>query len=176
MHAVDAVGALDSRDAAGRERDRAMAANVEWILAHAEPGARAVVWAHNDHISHAAPSMCSHLRLGFGEQYLPMGFVFGQGSFQAHPDAGGDLREFTVGPAPESDVSAPFTRAGCELCLVDLRRAHEPIVAAWLAALHPTRETGAAAPEELPAFPMSLSGRFDAVIFVGKTTRARPLP
>jgi hypothetical protein len=34
-------------------RDASMAANVEWIAAHAPPGSRIVLWAHDGHINKA---------------------------------------------------------------------------------------------------------------------------
>ncbi|HEY6321235.1 MAG TPA: erythromycin esterase family protein [Thermoanaerobaculia bacterium] len=68
-------------------RDRAMAENVGWILAHEPAGTRMVVWAHNGHINYSAgagyTSMGECLRRSFGADYLNIGFVFNQGAFQA---------------------------------------------------------------------------------------------
>jgi erythromycin esterase len=143
-----------------------------------------VVWAHNGHIARAPfadtiVDMGSLLAKKYGSKYVSIGFVFGEGSFQAldwTTAKHGGLREFTLGAAPDTDVSTAFTRAGCEVCVVDLRTAPKGPVADWFAAAHPRRDTGAVfSSEEDMTTPGKLSELFDAVIYVHKTTRARPL-
>src|SRR5262249_49596341 len=66
-------------------RDESMAANVGWLLEQ-QPRARMMIWAHNGHISNtlaAFTNMGSHLRKKLGARYLNLGFVFGEGGFQA---------------------------------------------------------------------------------------------
>jgi erythromycin esterase-like protein len=57
------------------ERDSLMAANLDWVLRTLEPGARAVVWAHDVHVSHGGypalsfnggAQMGAHLVKAFG--------------------------------------------------------------------------------------------------------------
>ncbi|MBK9030594.1 MAG: erythromycin esterase family protein [Myxococcales bacterium] len=166
-------------------RDQAMAENIGWLLAQAPRGARMVVWAHNGHVETSGTfgmvPMGAHLRRALGADYLALGLVFDRGEFQAIDRTDGatgmDLRAFTVGPAPDTDVAAPFAATGHPLLAVDLRTAPSGVVADWLAAPHRMREVGsmyfgAAAVGPPPA----LAGRFDALIFVARTTRARSLP
>ena len=66
---------------------------------------------------------------------------------------------------------------GKPIVVVDLRKAPRGIVADWFAAPHPMRETGAVFTNEANmSQPHELARRYDAIIYVDKTTRARPNP
>lgn len=108
------------------------------------------------------------------------GFAFGEGSFQARDFTAGEdggLKEHTLGPPPAWDVSAPFRATGKPTVVVDLRTAPRGVVASWLAAPHPMRDTGSVySSEENMSSAQELSKRYDAIIYVDKTTRARPNP
>ncbi len=167
----------------GAERDRAMADNVDWLLAHQAKGARMALWAHNGHIANdevVFPVMGAHLRQRYGKGYVALGFAFGSGSFQASDWTKGrtsNVIEHTLGPAAAHDVSAPFTQVGHPILIADLRSAPAGVVADWVAAPHAMRDTGYAFTSEAAmTHPAILSQLFDAVIFIDKTTRARPLP
>jgi erythromycin esterase len=164
-------------------RDQAMADNVGWILAHEPAGTRMVVWAHNGHVNYATGAgfipMGECLRRSFGAAYLNIGFVFNQGAFQAigrTAQGGRGLHEFSLGPSQDSNLAAAFSRTGIPLSLLDLR--HRPTsgpVAAWLTSPHPMRETGALFVTEADmTAPTVITERFDALLFVDRTTRARP--
>jgi erythromycin esterase len=167
-------------------RDRAMAENVAWLLDQEPPGARMVVWAHNGHVSRCDPfaavhPLGEHLRRRFGAGYLAIGFVFNRGAFQAIDGSRRreTLAERTLGPAPPEDLGAAFARTGLPAFVLDLRGLQSPGAAAadWLAQRHPMRETGAIfTGEAAMVFPVVVPERFDAVLFVDRTTRARPLP
>ena len=179
---AQAATMLLAGDGAFDARDRAMADNVDALLRRQPKGTRMVVWAHNGHVAYehgALHSMGGHLRRIFGKDYVAFGFAFGQGSFLAldwTKGQGDVVREHTLGPAPAWDVSAPFAATGRPIAVVDLRRAPKGIIADWLAAPHPMRDTGAVfSGEEAMSGPQMLSRRFDAVIYVDRTTRARPL-
>ena len=122
-------------------------------------------------------NMGSHLKKKYGAAYVNIGFVFGEGSFQAigMSDQSG-LKEWTLGPAPEIDVSTAFSRTGKDLLALDLRTLPKGAVRDWFSSPHPMRETGAVfSTEANMSQPMTLTKRFDAVIFIAKTTRARPV-
>ena len=164
-------------------RDRSMADNVKWLLEHQPRGGRIVLWAHNGHVSHVLetyPNMGSHLDRMYKRDYVPIGFVFGQGSFQAMDwttGRGGGLAEHTLGPAPEHDVSTAFSRAGMPLLVLDLRRLpNKGPVREWFDAPHARLETGAVFISQRQMTVVdALPRKFDAVIYVDKTTRARPV-
>jgi erythromycin esterase len=167
-------------------RDRAMAENVGWLRDTTK--ARIVVWAHNGHISKYLPAagsgmtfknMGSVLKAKYKADYLPIGFIFGQGSFQAMDwtKPSRRLGEASVGPAPEHYASAAFAKAGKPLLALDLRTLPKRgKVADWFAAKHPLREIGAAWQGEAAMMLLeALPQAFDAVIYIDKTTRARPV-
>ncbi len=177
------VAMTRSNEGGYAERDLAMADNLDWILAHQPKGTRAAVWAHNGHITNDDTMFLrlgAHLRQRHGKDYVNLGFVFGSGSFQAIDWSKGqspNLKEHTLGPAPEHDVSAPFTQVGHPILIADLRAAPAGVVADWFAAPHATRDTGSVFTSEAAmSQPETLSRVFDAIIFIDKTTRARPLP
>jgi len=162
-------------------RDRSMADNIGWLLDQSR--GKLVVWAHNAHIANTLEklaNMGSLLRKRYKQAYVNLGFVFGEGSFQAI-DFGRPshmLAEHTLGAPPEHNASVAFSRAGKPLLVLDLRAlpGRGP-VHDWFAAPHPVRDTGAGFVNERSMTVLHVLPRlYDAVIFVDKTTRARPLP
>ena len=67
-------------------RDLYMAQNTSWLLEYFELE-KVVVWAHNYHVSNfesaALGSMGNYLSYQWGDQYVPVGFLFSQGTFTA---------------------------------------------------------------------------------------------
>jgi erythromycin esterase len=167
----------------GALRDSSMAENLRWIADVAEPGAKIVAWAHNGHIATTARDgvtvmMGHHLEQALGAGYLRIGFAFHRGSFQAIA-MNGDRRglvEHTIGPAPPGSIGDTFQRAGWPLFVLDLRRLPRAgVVADWFAAGQIARATGIAfSSEEAMRGLVVLPDRFEALIFVESTTRARP--
>ncbi len=178
--ALQMYRAGDDFSAAFAIRDASMAENIGWIRDHQPKRTRMVLWAHNGHVGFqlaALDNMGKHLHEKLGKEYVVFGFAFGQGSFQAiGPD--GSLGEHTLGEAPEWDLSAPFTRAGHPILVLDLRALPKKgVVRDWFRKPHPMRDTGAGFfNEEAMSQPVRITRLFDALIFVDRTTRARPLP
>jgi erythromycin esterase len=87
------------------------------------------------------------------------------------------LGEHTLGPAPAWNASAAFARTGKPLLVLDLRALpRRGAVRDWFAAPHPVRDTGAGFSGEKNMTHMHVLPKlYDAVIYVDKTTRARPL-
>jgi erythromycin esterase len=164
-----------------KTRDESMADNVKWI-ADQNPGAKIIVWAHNGHIAHGgSPSytpMGSYLRKMFGSLYVNFGFAFNEGSFQAI-EAGKGLHDFTVGPAPDGSLDATLASAGLPIIALDLREPpSQPAVNHWLKAAHQTRSIGAVFSNEQAAsyfVSAAASDMFNVLLFVEKTTAARPI-
>jgi erythromycin esterase-like protein len=81
-------------------RDAAMAENADWLLRNrAGPNGRLFLWAHNFHISRAPQggTMGANLARACREAYVPIGFTFGSGAFNAVVDGG---LNSTRAPAP----------------------------------------------------------------------------
>ena len=107
-------------------RSRFMSDNLAYILEHERPGTKAVVWAHNAHVSKApegrspggtspGPYMGYHLKQRLGDRYYVMGFEFYQGAYQTRvfPEKGppADLKEGVLPPAPAG--STPSVLGAC---------------------------------------------------------------
>ncbi len=184
VQALEQYTRLRGPGGGGPVRDDGMADNVRWIADVAEPGSRIVVWAHNFHVNvyeeGSLPWMGHHLEAALGKDYLPVGFLFHHGSFQAMDRTGGPrgLKEFTVGPPAAGTLEDTFERAGWPLCLLDLRRLPaEGPVAEWLRAPQLSRAVGSAFSGEADmAMELVLPEVYEAVVYVEATTRARPNP
>lgn len=159
-------------------RDKGMAENAAWVLEQAEPGARAVLWAHNGHISRAGydgvVSVGQRLAARYPRDYVAFGFVWNQGGFGA-VERGGPWAH-AVGPEAAGGLGATFASLRLPIAAFDLRSAPRGEVAAWFAAPHLAREIGALfTTEEHMDSVTRLSACFDAVIFVDRTAAARAL-
>jgi erythromycin esterase len=168
-------------------RDGYMAENIIRLVNAAPPGTRFVVWGHNGHIERsgqdaAEKSMGSILASVYGDAYYALGFAFNQGSFQSRdlaPAAKRALTAFTVGPAPEKSLDWHLARAAGPLYVIDFRHApRNPTVARWLSRSQPSRWMGALYDGRAPSFMTDVTPakHFDGMLFVERTTRARPNP
>jgi erythromycin esterase len=180
-------------------REPRMAENVEHLLLRAGAGARAILWAHNFHLSRAAGGfrpwgrktdfqpMGSHLARRFGASYYSLGFAFDHGGFQAGDEDAESaqapfdgFREFSL-PASAAGEAGWLLAQGGPLYLIDLRaiEAGEP-AARWLASPQAMRWVGAGFSSKWPPSEFTesvvLKDHFDGLFFVAKTSRARPLP
>lgn len=167
-------------------RDRSMAENIRWILDHEGPGAKMVAWAHNGHVAtqnqYGMDWMGQHLRRALGRDMVVFGFAFNQGGFQAmempFPSERG-LRPFNVNPASEGSLDAMLASAGLQQAAIDLRAlpADGP-VAKWFGEPKATRSIGAGYGEQFAAnfLAQQVTPKiYDALLFVEKTTPARPV-
>lgn len=173
-------------------RDRAMA---EMLLLQLAPDERAVVWAHDLHVTRGPLEYAQSQDLGMGgclaetlgKQYYALGIAFGEGGFQALEDAEPGkfrMRTFTVHPAPEGSLEATLARAFGRDSFLDLRAAPtQGPVAEWLDAAHPFRwfggyriPAGIEEPNQDPStWQRSILRRdFDGIVYLAKTTAAHP--
>lgn len=172
------------------ERDSLMAANLDWALRTLYPEARAVVWAHDVHVSHggdpdrsfnAGAQMGAHLKHTYAYEYRAFSLLTAEGAYSA-------TRSFTdheiiaaeAFPAPAGSVEAALAavpRRGGEIGLIaDLRQARDDPRARWLWQPRPIRHIGYATYdygfEMLTVMPLE----FDGVIYIERTTASRMLP
>jgi erythromycin esterase-like protein len=158
-----------------------MADNVARALDRHGKGARAVLWGSSLEAERTSSMnlvvVGEHLARRFGTKFVSLCFLFGEGGFYGWESEASQplrLRAQEVGLAPDNDASALFVRAGCEACLVDLRVAPRGPVADWLDARRPMREPGALVGADDRQGSGRLSRRFDAVVFVRRTTSEAP--
>jgi len=114
------------------------------------------------------------LRQMLGRAMCVFGFAFNPGSFQAVPQNGGVLKDFTVSPLAGDSLDAALATASIPVFAIDLRRAPD-----WFKTPRRSREIGAVYPDGVPeAFTMSVIApdAFDAMLFVEATTAAKKNP
>lgn len=176
-------------------RDQAMAETVDWVLEHLAD--RVVLWAHDAHINREkqvirgtdiqAPSMGALLADRWADDYYAVGFTFGRGSFQALQSVGSDddsttqyklAKQELDGPLPGT-IEASLDRLDQRVAVVDLRSASgNADCAAWLAEPRDRFSVGATYDEPDPAHYRTsyrFDRAFDALVYVDRTHRARPL-
>lgn len=172
-----------------RVRDEAMAANLRWIQAQ-EPGEKIVLWAHNAHIGTDSwkptdlllRSMGWHLRQALKDDYLPIGFAFREGGFQAQntDPLNSGLRVFNVTPPAEASLDAALAASGFPMMALDLRNLPEGPVRNWFEA--PQGTLGCGAGFQVPVDPgtgvpsVSIASRYGALFFINSTHAALPMP
>ena len=166
--------------------ERAVAENVSALLEAEGPDAKAIIWAHNDHVARASfpdgdDPLGIHLDAMFGRAQVVIGFSFGAGAFQARDFPSGALVDHRVAAAPPETFDAALAQAGLPLFCLDL--AHAPTegpVARWLGCEMPMRSIGGifGLPADNPygvSYISAIVPRrwFDAVLFVADTTAAQ---
>jgi hypothetical protein len=159
-----------------------MADNVQWLLEQGGPGTRLVLWAHNQHVSkgHLVPefhNLGSHLAARLGRALRVFGFAFDAGRFQAIGSDMG-LHVFEVASGGPATLDGTLAAAAAPLAVLPLDQLPPSgPVADWLAR-PTTRDITAGYLDATPeayfrATP--IASFYDAVIFVARTTSARPL-
>ncbi|MGQ0640748.1 MAG: erythromycin esterase family protein [Gemmatimonadaceae bacterium] len=172
------------------DRDSLMAANLDWVLRTLTPGARAVVWAHDIHVSaggdtqlsfYNGATMGAQLRRLYGDAYRTFSLLTYEGSYSATKSLT-DHAMITAAalPAPAGSLEktlhlVPRPTASVGLT-VDLRAARHDSDAGWLQRRHRVRHVGYAAYDfafDLEAvFPLE----FDGIVFIDRTSASRLVP
>ncbi len=150
------------------ERDRAMAHNVEWMLAALYPGARVFLWAHNGHVGAGLmpwTSMGTHLRAALRSNYFAIGQTFDHGGMSVVHGAPAN-----VPPAQGNASEVIFRQAAISPFFLDFASVpRNTPLGQWLAQPHGVRTIGAVrnsanVPNDEPAVP--LASAFDGITFI----------
>ncbi|WP_224246249.1 erythromycin esterase family protein [Hyalangium gracile] len=189
-HTASVLRQLMERHVSGNRevRDRSMAENLRWAMEYEGPETKAVVWAHNGHVTRTQDDgmewpMGRHLARELGRKLYVFGFAFHQGGFQAwnisrSPAEGRrGMVDFFVPPAPEDTLDAMLGASGLSLAALDLRTVPRGPVYEWWRHTHRTRSLGFVYSDE--GYPLNLVRpleAYDGLLFVERTTPARPLP
>jgi len=173
---------LDDAGLAGT-RDASMAENVLWWLDLLGDDSKAVVWAHNDHIT-KNDRMTDYPRLGallhesLGDAYFALGFSAGEGTLRAYDCAcpADGSRIFELPSASRGSIEELFQTVDAPAFLLDLRET-EGTDGAWIRWRRPFRLIGACLTSGLPAFYYSwdtgIHMHFDAIAHVNQTMATR---
>lgn len=172
----------------GNGRDGYMAENIVRLVNAAPRGTRFVLWAHNGHIERSdaiqgSIPMGGILASVYGDAYYSLGFSFNQGSFQSRnldPPAKMALTSFTVGPAADRTLDWYLARPALPVYVIDFRHTprnaavrswlSKPLVARWMGAVYRADAPGSSLGDVTPV------KQFDGMLFIDRTTRARPNP
>jgi erythromycin esterase len=163
-------------------RDLYMTQNLVRTVKEERPGARIIVWAHNDHIGKQKGSFGGYLQSIFGSEYYALGLSFNQGAFQAremNKDVTiGALKEFKVGAATEGSIEWYLNRTGIKNFIVDLRNTPKTeTIEQWFSTPRRMRSIGLAFFGDAQSYlRINLPQTFDGLAFIETTTRARPNP
>jgi erythromycin esterase len=117
----EAMASVSSPSGSSQMRDRAMAENVTRIRDQAGPDAKIALWAHNGHINAVPSLMGGYLRASYGADYLPLGFAFGTGGFNA-VGPGTSLKAWRASIIPKSSIEAAFTATNQGMFMLDMRK------------------------------------------------------
>ena len=155
-------------------RDPAMATNAQWILSHAPPGTRMLIWAHNYHVSRTDGAMGSYLAAQYGNDYRVLGFAFHDGRYNAVGPQG--LRPYDASPSFPGSDEYVFHTSGLAPFIVDLRRASpDDPGSSWLTNEIMSRSIGAV-PDDGFYATSTLTHDYDALIFFEHSTPSALLP
>lgn len=165
-------------------RDRYMAENIAALIESLPLGTKMVLSSHNEHLRRDPYNMGYYLSEAYGSSYYALGLAFGQGGFQAlsiTDKSPFPLRPFTVGPGLQDAADWFLARAVGGDYFVDFRRSEKDGPAsAWLTRAHQLRSIGngylPSNPSGYYRDPVTLGKSYDGIIFIARTTRARPNP
>lgn len=167
-------------------RDAAMFGNTRTALDVLFPGQKAMLWAHNFHISKVPAQGQSYVNLGqhlaraLGTSYRTVGFSFGDGELRA---VSGDPAQqvkgpvvLTAAPAPRDSLDTLISGNAPAIYLNVAQARQNPVLNAWLAQPIRIASVGAVYTPGLPTGAnVVLPQAFDGVIFVKRSSAAGAL-
>lgn len=118
------------------QRDAFMAENVSWLYEHGSSSTKMVLWAHNGHIANDPlnpigwKTMGAYLREQYRDHYLPIGFSFYQGAFNAFGST--SIQTFTVAAPLRNSYNDTLGSVGLPRYILDLRRVPGGPVSQWV--------------------------------------------
>jgi erythromycin esterase-like protein len=162
-------------------RDRFMADNILSFLDQEGPQAKAVVWAHNIHVSFAQAGlggedpMGFHLRKRLGSGYTSWGFVINQGTCTGWQ--GGELNAVRLGKAKPGSLEHGLARCGREAFALDLRSSLGHGLPPWFQRPLCMRCIGSVIPWFQGAHYVAgaPSQHFDGLVYLDRTNASKPL-
>jgi erythromycin esterase len=170
------------------ERDSLMAANLDWVLRVLTPDSRAVVWAHDVHVSHGgdpALSFNGGAQMGayvrrYGYDYRSLTLLTYDGAYSATRSFSDHrMIEADAFPGPPGSAEAALHRLERPEAtvgwVVDLRPARTDERGEWLRRPRPIRHIGYAAYDYGFEFSAVLPLEFDGIVFIDRTTASRLL-
>ena len=157
-------------------RDSGMAESIAAEIARRSPESRAMLWAHNIHVSYLPNRIGVQLRRLVGRRYVALGFATAGGTYRARipTDATAPLSEGHVLPAPtpgsaELSLLRLSARVGGVAQLYDLRGIVNDPRGAWLTVPRDFHHVGTSADARAVQV-QDVGEMFDLLMFVPSTT------
>jgi putative phosphoribosyl transferase len=171
-------------------RDRHMFETLQHILARAEPGAKAIVWAHNSHIGDARFTEMGmergELNIGqlcresYGRDAALIGFGTHAGTVSAASEWDGPMEVKAVRPSRPDSYEALCHETGLERFLIDLRAGQHDDLRRELANPRLERYIGVIYRPDTERWShysrATLAEQYDAFVWFDKTHAVTPLP
>lgn len=167
-------------------RDQGQAENIKWVLDQEGTSSKAIVWAHNCHVSNAAPmggiNMHGYyLRKMYGEQLKIFGLFFNQGGFKAidanMPSKG--MYNFSVDQAPPGTLEHALSSAQHSLAVLDMQKLpEEGPIREWFNTKRPTRHSGGGYDEQKPEdyfWSYIPAEAYDVLVYLDTTTPVKSI-
>ncbi|GGL92885.1 erythromycin esterase [Deinococcus aerolatus] len=167
-------------------RDAAMFGNTRTALNILFPGQKAMLWAHNFHVSRTPAqgqpyvNLGQHLARALGSGYRTVGFSFGGGELRAvsadPAQQSGGAMTLSAAPAPRDSLDALIAGDAPAAYLNVAQAMQTPLLRGWLA--QPVRIAGVGAlyaVGQATGANVTLPLAFDGVIFVKQSSAARAL-
>jgi len=162
-------------DASGLSREVSMARNVQYLLDHAPPRARIVLWAHNAHVSRDSNTFGGQIEKLYPGQMVNVALTALTGVFNAE-DSAGIVGTYEMKPLPEDAIERVLASAGKPRLIVDIRKANAKDPAtAWLTEPRAFRFVGIWGKAEHYAT-FEPSRYFDLLAYFEKTRPSKVLP
>lgn len=164
-------------------RSEYMAENAAWILEHAGPDGKLVIWTDNAQLKEAPGTMGRHLRERFGADLVTIGFAFGEGRFRAFrvdtiPWSGVEYLHL-ISPPPAGSYEKYFFRSGLPRFILDLRTVDDApaAVADWMRGPQPFQEITCCYDTYRDyTYEASLPDEFDVIVYFRRSTPTSFLP
>lgn len=174
------------------DRDSAMAANLAWRLELNGRGRRAIIWAHDSHISkgraktaegnYFVSSMGTYLDRRFGDGYRALGIMSYDGEYTAVRSMWGGPRDLAIivaFPGPAGSLEEAFHRVarrlGSSLFVMNLVPALGDPRGRLLLEDRPHRFVGYAAEDYGFSGSIQVGHQFDGILFVDRTSGTHPM-
>ena len=173
-------------------RDKAMAENVQWILNQRDPGTKAVLWAHDSHISRgdskdkdsnyfAGQSMGSYLSKKYKSDYCALGFFTYQGTCLGTVSYSNfNLVDFEIYTSPigslDEGLHQIFKKMKENYLMINLKPFKNNLPKfEWMTIKRPVRYVGYVAEDYGFGGRYSIPYQFDGIIFIDKSTAAHEI-
>jgi erythromycin esterase len=162
-------------------RERGMALNIEWALRQRGPATRAVIWAHNSHVSRTPDWMGDFVEQRLPGQARVFALTTAEGEYSAAASFQRDARSrpfgvFPIVPAapPAGGVAHALAQVDAPVLLLDVREAATSRGGEFLLEPRPFLNIGGAG-VDYGYFPESVGRTYDAILFIRRTTATRLL-